>query len=69
MKSMQLPLAAIFFMTNFYRTIGAMVPSPPPLDPLLQLKSVYNSPFKDSHSHPIHTCLSEIASNVKPICV
>ena len=28
-----------------------------------QLKSVYNSPFKDSHSHPIHTCLSVIASN------
>ena len=21
-----------------------------------QLKSIYNSPFKDSHSHPIHTC-------------
>ena len=29
-----------------------------------QLKFVYNSPFKDSHSHPIHTCLSVIASNV-----
>ena len=21
-----------------------------------QLKSIFNSPFKDSHSHPIHTC-------------
>ena len=28
-----------------------------------QLKSIYNSPFKSSHSHPIHTCLSTIASN------
>ena len=28
-----------------------------------QLKSVYNSPFKDLHSHPIHTCLSVIANN------
>ena len=29
-----------------------------------QLKSVYNIPFLDSYSHPIHTCLSMIASNV-----
>ena len=29
-----------------------------------QLKSIYNSPFKDSHSHPIHTCFAMIASNV-----
>ena len=29
-----------------------------------QLKSVNNSPFKDSYSHPIRTCLSVIASNV-----
>ena len=28
-----------------------------------QLKSIYNSPFKDSHSHPIHTCFPMIASN------
>ena len=28
-----------------------------------QLKSVYNIPFLDSYSHPIHTCLSMIASN------
>ena len=30
-----------------------------------QLNSIYNSPFKDSHSHPIHTCFPIIASNVK----
>ena len=29
-----------------------------------QLKFVYSSPFKDSHSHPIHTCFAMIASNV-----
>ena len=28
-----------------------------------QLKSIYNRPFKDSHSHPIHTCFPLIASN------
>ena len=28
-----------------------------------QLKSVYNIPFLDSYSNPIHTCLSMIASN------
>ena len=28
-----------------------------------QLKSVYNIPFLNSYSHPIHTCLSMIASN------
>ena len=27
------------------------------------LKSIYNSPFKDSHSHPMHTYLPIIASN------
>ena len=32
-----------------------------------QLKSVYNSPFKSSYSHPIHTCLATIASNVPSI--
>ena len=31
-----------------------------------QLKSVYNIPFLDSYSHPIHTYLS-IASNVEAI--
>ena len=30
MKSMQPPLAAIFFMTYFHRARGAMAPSPPP---------------------------------------
>ena len=35
MKSMRPPLAAIFFMTYFHRARGAMVPSGPPLDPLL----------------------------------
>ena len=28
-----------------------------------QLKSNYNSPFKDSYSHPIYTCFAMIASN------
>ena len=28
-----------------------------------QLKSIYNSPLKNSLSHPIHTCLATIASN------
>ena len=31
---------------------------------MYQLKSSYNSPFKDSYSHPIHTCFAMIASNV-----
>ena len=29
-----------------------------------QLKSIYNSSFKDLHSHPIHACFLIIASNV-----
>ena len=29
-----------------------------------QLKSIYSSPFKDLHSHPIHTWFLMIASNV-----
>ena len=29
-----------------------------------QLKSSYSSLFKDSYSHPIHTCFAMIASNV-----
>ena len=29
-----------------------------------QLKFLYNSPFKNSYSHPIHTCFPMIASNV-----
>ena len=28
-----------------------------------ELKSIYNSPFKDLHSHPYHTCFPIIASN------
>ena len=28
-----------------------------------QLQSIYNSPFKVSHSHPIHNCFPTIASN------
>ena len=28
-----------------------------------QLKSIYNSPLKDSYSHPIRTCFPIIASN------
>ena len=30
---------------------------------MYQLKSLYNSPFKNSYSHPIHTCFAMIASN------
>ena len=33
-----------------------------------QLKSIYNSPFKDSYSHPIHTCFAMIASNETHYC-
>ena len=40
MKSMGLPLAAIVFMTYFYRGWGTMAPSAPPLDPLL-IRGVY----------------------------
>ena len=29
---------------------------------ITQLKSIYNSLFKDSHSHPIHTCFPIIAN-------
>ena len=29
-----------------------------------QLKSIYNTPFKDWHSHHIHTCFPIIASIV-----
>ena len=32
-----------------------------------QLKSIYNSPFKDSHPHSIHTCFEMIASNETPL--
>ena len=28
------------------------------------LKSIYNSPFKELYSHPIHTCFPIIASNI-----
>ena len=35
-----------------------------PIIMMNQLKSIYNSPFKSYHSHPIHTCLATIASNV-----
>ena len=31
--------------------------------PFHQLKSSYNSPFKDSYSHLIHACFAMIASN------
>ena len=33
-----------------------------------QLKSLYKSPFNNSYSHPIHTCLAMIASNELPFC-
>ena len=32
---------------------------------MYQLKSSYNSAFKDSHSHPLLTCFAMIASNGK----
>ena len=28
-----------------------------------KLKTIYNSKFKESHSHPIHNCFLMIASN------
>ena len=28
-----------------------------------QLKPIYNSPLKNSHSHPVHTCFPIIAGN------
>ena len=34
-----------------------------PVITMHQLNSIYNSPFKDSRSHPIHTCFPIIASN------
>ena len=34
-----------------------------------QLKSIYNSPFKDSYSHHIHTHLAMISSNVPLIFI
>ena len=40
MKSMWLPLAAIFFMTYLYRAEGGMAPSATPLDPLLIYKNM-----------------------------
>ena len=45
MKSMWPPLAAIFFMTYFYRAWGegGMAPSAPPLDPLLGAASAWFS--------------------------
>ena len=30
---------------------------------MYQLRSSYNSPFKDSYSYPIHTCFAMFASN------
>ena len=35
-----------------------------------QSKSIHDSAFKDTHSHPIHTCFPIIASNVHllPYC-
>ena len=32
-----------------------------------QLKFLYNSPFKNSYSHPIHTCFPMIASNERGV--
>ena len=39
-----------------------------PIIMMNQLKSIYNSPFKSSYSHPIHICFVTIASNVVVIC-
>ena len=36
-----------------------------PIIMMNQLKSIYNSPFKSSHSPTIHTSLATIASNEK----
>ena len=44
MKSIRLPLAAIFFMTYLYRAGVAMTPSAPPYpDPLLPLVTMYHT--------------------------
>ena len=58
MKSMWLPLAAIFFMTYLYRAgWGDMAPSAPAVDPLLCLiYDPYWNPGK-SLSHLIHHLL------------
>ena len=32
-----------------------------------QLQSIYSNPFKDSYSHPIHTCFAMIGSNDRKI--
>ena len=40
-----------------------------PLIIMNQLKSLYNSPFKDSQSHPIHICFPITASNESKNCM
>ena len=50
MKSMWPPLAAIFFMTYFYRAWGgAWPPRHPPLDPLLKLTRISYGAFHRGH--------------------
>ena len=38
-----------------------------PIIIMKQLKAIYNSPFKNSHSHPIHTCLATIDSKAQDL--
>ena len=38
-----------------------------PVNIMHQLTFIYNSSFKNSHSHPIHTCFPMIASNTPRI--
>ena len=59
MKSMRPPLAAIFFMTYFYRARGGPWPPRPPLDPLLKI------------SYSTHVCLAQLDQHqtCKPVMV
>ena len=34
---------------------------------MIQLKSICNSPLKDQHSHPIHTCFPIISSKYQGV--
>ena len=47
-----------------WTTIFSIHASECPVFIMNQLKSIYNIPFLDSYSHPVHSCLSMIASNM-----
>ena len=61
MKSMRLPLAAIFFMTYFHRAGGGLWPPRPPLDPLLDfvlLKAIQDAECNAHRPLTNRTCFS-----------